>query len=162
MSDQRAEVLYFTGAHCPVCRRMTPHVQATADRFRDRVGLVEIDVAADPVQVGEHGVRAVPTLVAVRAGAVVGRVVGAQSTEALAALFTGAAAGKVDSIPLSTTERTMRLGAAAAVGVIAIMAGQPLLLIAAVGLGVFAFWDRLASRRWSITNHPEHPREENQ
>ena len=126
---------------------MTPHVQSMADRFRERVDLVEIDVATDTAKVAEHGVRAVPTLIAVHDGDVVGRAVGAQSSEALAALFAGAAAGEADSISLSTAERTIRLGAAAAVGVIAILAGQPLLLFASAGLGVFAFWDRLPFRR---------------
>lgn len=146
MSDPKPEVLYFSGAHCPACKRMTPRVQETADEFRGRVDLVEIDVAVDADQVARHSVRAVPTLVAVHEGAVVGRAVGAQSPKALAALFAGAAAGEVDSLPLSTTERAMRLGAAAAVGMIAARAGQPLLLVAVAGLVVFAFWDRMPFR----------------
>lgn len=147
VNDQRAEVLYFTGAGCATCRHMTPHVQAAADHFGDRVGLVKIDVAADPAQVGAHTVRAVPTLIAVHDGAVVGRAVGALSPEAVSALFAGAADGHVGSLLLSTTERMLRLGAAGGVGLIAILAGQPLLLAPAVGLGIFAFRDRLAFRR---------------
>jgi hypothetical protein len=47
---------------------------------------------------------------------------------------------------LSTTDRAMRLGAAAAVGVIAYLAAQPLLLVAVAGLGLYAFWDRMPFR----------------
>jgi thioredoxin 1 len=79
MTDRKPQVLYFTGAHCATCRRMAPRVQETANDFRDRVDLVEIDVAADADQVAEHSVRAVPTLVAVHDGTVVGRAVGGRA-----------------------------------------------------------------------------------
>ena len=146
MSAQKPQVLYFTGAHCAVCRRMAPRVQATAEDFRDRVDLVEIDVAVDADQVAEHSVRAVPTLVAVHDGTVVGRAVGGQSREALNEIFAGAAAGRLRTLPLSTTDRAMRLGAAAAVGVIAYLAAQPLLLVAVAGLGLYAFWGHMPFR----------------
>lgn len=146
MSDRRSQVLYFTGAHCPVCKRMTPDVLATADQFDDKVELVEIDVAARPDRVKEHSVRAVPTLVALHDDTIVSRAVGAQSSAALNTIFKGAAGAETGRLPLATGERLMRLGAALALGLIALFASQPLLLVAAIGLVGFAFWDRVPMR----------------
>jgi thioredoxin 1 len=147
VSHPRPSVLYFTQAHCPVCRRMTPQVRATADRYRDRLDLVEIDVATDPGTVSAHSVRAVPTLVAIHEGAPVGRAVGAQTPAGLCVFFAGAADGTMHRLPPSKADRSLRLAAAGALAAIAYLAAQPLLLLIAVGLVVFAFWDRVPSRK---------------
>ena len=147
MSHPRPRVLYFTQAHCTVCRRMTPEVRATADRYGDRLDLVEIDVATDPGSVSAHSVRAVPTLVAIHEGAPVGRAVGAQTHAGLSAFFAGAADGNVHRLPPSKADRSLRLAAACALAAIAYLAAQPLLLLVGLGLVVFAFWDRVPSRK---------------
>ncbi|MEA1902890.1 MAG: thioredoxin family protein [Actinomycetota bacterium] len=146
MSDRRSQVLYFTGAHCPVCKRMAPDVQATAEQFDDEVDLVEIDVAAHPDRVKEHSVRAVPTLVALHDDTIVSRAVGAQSSAALDTIFRSAAGAEIGRLPLARGERLMRLGAALALGLIAFVASQPMLFVAAIGIAVFAFWDRRPMR----------------
>jgi len=141
--DTPNQVLYFTGAHCTICRAMTPVVRATAGEYGSEVQLVEVDVAANRDLAESHSVRAVPTFVAIHDGVVAGRAVGAQSRNGIGEVFAGAADGQVRSIPLSTAERLMRLGAAGAVGAIAYLAGQPLLYLVVFALVVFAFWDRM-------------------
>ena len=141
------QVLYFTGAHCTVCRAMTLAVLAAADEYGSSVELVEVDVSANKLLAEHHGVRSVPTFVAIHDGAVAGRAVGAQSRAGIGEVFAGAEAGHVRSIPLSTTERLMRLGAAAAVGTIAFVAGQPWLLLGVLAFTALAFWDRMPFRK---------------
>ena len=146
MTETTNQVLYFTGAHCTICTAMTPGVRATAGEYGPEVELVEVDVATNRDLAGLHSVRSVPTFVAIHDGIVAGRAVGAQSRNGISEVFAGAVDGQERSIPLSPTERLMRLGAAAAVGAIAYTAGQPLLYLAVFALAVFAFWDRMPFR----------------
>ena len=125
---------------------MTPVVRAAADEHEPDVELVEVDVAANRDLAERHSVRSVPTLVAVHNGEVAGRAVGAQSRRGIGEVFAGASDGRIRSIPLSATERSMRLGAAVAVGAIAYIAGQPLLYLAVIALIAFALWDRMPFR----------------
>ena len=143
MADSINQVLYFTGAHCTICKAMTPVVRATAGEYGSEVELVEVDVATNRNLAERHSVRAVPTFVAIHDGVVAGRAVGAQSRNGIGEVFAGAIDGHVRSVPLSTTERMMRLGAAAGVGAIAYIADQPLLYVAVLALVVFAFWDQM-------------------
>lgn len=142
MADTTNQVLYFTRARCIVCKAMTSVVRAAADAYRSSVELVEVDIASSRELAERHSVRSVPTFVAIHDGAVAGRAVGAQSRAGVSAVFAGADAVQMRPIPLSTTERLMRLGAAAAVGAIAYIAGQPLLLLVVAALAAFALWDR--------------------
>jgi thioredoxin-like negative regulator of GroEL len=141
------QVLFFIGAHCTTCKAMTPAVRAAADAYGSSVELVEIDVATNRDLAERHSVRTVPTFVAIHEGSVAGRAVGAQSRTGVGEVFAGAEAGQVRSIPLSSTERLMRLGAAAAVGTIAFVAGQPWLLAGVMALTALAFWDRMPLRK---------------
>jgi len=147
VTDTTNQVLYFTGAHCTICKAMTPVVRAAAGEYRSEVELVEVDVGTNRDLAERHSVRAVPTFVAIHDGVVAGRAVGAQSRTGIGEVFAGAVDGQVRSIPLSTRERLMRLAAAATVGGIAYVAGQPLLYLAVFALVAFAFWDRMPFRK---------------
>lgn len=146
MAETTNQVLYFTGVHCTICKAMTPVVRAAANEYGSSVELVEVDVAANRDLAERHSVRSVPTFVAIHDGAVAGRAVGAQSRNGVGEVFAGAADGQVRSIPLSTTERLMWLGAAGAVGAVAYIADQPLLFLLVVALVAFALWDRMPFR----------------
>ena len=147
MTDTTNQVLYFTGAHCTTCKAMTPVVRAAAGEYGSEVELVEVDVGTNRDLAERHSVRAVPTFVAIHDGVVAGRAVGAQSRTGIGEVFAGAVDGQVRSIPLSTRERLMRLAAAATIGGIAYVAGQPLLYLAVFALVAFAFWDRMPFRK---------------
>ena len=147
MTDTTNQVFYFTGAHCTTCKAMTPVVRAAAGEYGSEVELVEVDVGTNRDLAERHSVRAVPTFVAIHDGVVAGRAVGAQSRTGIGEVFAGAVDGQVRSIPLSTRERLMRLAAAATIGGIAYVAGQPLLYLAVFALVAFAFWDRMPFRK---------------
>lgn len=147
MAETTNQVLYFTGAHCTICKAMTPAVRAAADHYGSSVELVEIDVATNRELAERHSVQSIPTFVAVHGGSVAGRAVGAQSRRGIGEVCAGAEAGQARAIPLSKTERVMRLGAATAIGAIAAIAAQPMLLPIVAALVVFAFWDRMPFRK---------------
>lgn len=134
-------ILYFTGAHCATCKAMTPFVRSAADQYEGRVEFVEVDVADNPGLAADHSVRGIPTVVALNDGGVAGRSVGAMSPGAISQMFDGALSGEVGRLGISPAERGLRLLAAIGVAVIAAVSEQPILQVAAVGLGLYALWD---------------------
>jgi thioredoxin-like negative regulator of GroEL len=136
-------ILYFTGAHCPTCKVMGPSVRKVAEDYEGRVDLLEVDVAKNRDLVAEHSVRGVPTMLAISNGAEVGRSVGALSPKAISGIFDGAAAGEIGRLAISPSERALRLVAAFGVAGVAEVAAQPVLLVVAGALGIYALWDLL-------------------
>jgi thiol-disulfide isomerase/thioredoxin len=138
-----AEILYFTGANCRICKLMTPLVIETAEGFDDDVRFTAMDAAEDSALASDYNVMAVPTIVAVSDGREVGRAVGAQTPGAVKRLFGAAASGVAAKHVMDPRDRMIRLGFAFALGVLAMMTGQvivwPLALIALIA----AFWDKL-------------------
>ncbi|MDH4366438.1 MAG: thioredoxin family protein [Acidimicrobiia bacterium] len=76
---------------CGSCRALAPVVDRVAGSAG--VPLVPLQIDADPEMVDRLGLRSVPTLVALRDGAEVGRLVGLQSAAAVQSLFALVAAG---------------------------------------------------------------------
>ena len=81
---------------CTSCRALAPVVDRVADRTGVPVVSLRVDAAPDLVE--RLGVRSVPTLLALHDGAEVGRLVGAQSADAVESLFAVArgASGSLD------------------------------------------------------------------
>lgn len=135
-----------------MCRALTPSVRRIAGLHRDRVDLVEIDVATDPGRAAGYSVRAVPTVIGIRGDTPIGRKVGAATPDQLESLFIATARGAATSIPVAPVDRFLRLGAGLAVVALAVAASQPLLVVPAIGLAVAAFPDVI--RRWKRSGGP--------
>jgi thioredoxin-like negative regulator of GroEL len=137
-----AEILYFTGSNCRICRLMTPLVVETAQGFDGEVRFAPMDAAENSSQASDYNVMAVPTIVAVSDGREVGRAVGAQTPGAIKRLFGTAVSGVPAKHVMDPRDRMLRLGLAFALGVLAMMTGQvivwPLALIALIA----AVWDK--------------------
>jgi len=86
-------MLEFTAPWCPPCKAMKPALDALAAEYR--LTLTEIDVERDMVAAQRYEVRATPTIVILRDGAEVGRVVGARPRAFLAGMLDRALAGDV-------------------------------------------------------------------
>jgi thioredoxin 1 len=86
-------LLEFTAAWCGPCKAMKPALVALAAEYR--APLTEIDVEHDVVTAQHYDVRATPTIVIVRDGVEVGRVVGVRSRAFLAGMLDRALAGDV-------------------------------------------------------------------
>jgi thioredoxin-like negative regulator of GroEL len=120
---------------------MSPFVQTQADKVSDQVDFVEIDVSTNGDIAAQYSIRRVPTLIAEHDGVVVDRTVGAHTPGQLEAFFSGAANGEAARLGLAPRERAMRLGAAAAVLVVGLIADQPIIVAMAAGLLFFGTYD---------------------
>lgn len=93
----RAGVLavYFTAAWCGPCKVMKPVLAALAAEYRGRVTIVAIDVDEERLVAQQYDVRSMPTLVILRDGREVGRVVGSRPRAFVAGVLDRALGGDV-------------------------------------------------------------------
>lgn len=70
---------------CGPCRMVAPVLERLAERYPGRLKVVKVNVDDNPVTARAYDASSIPTLVMIRDGKAVGRVVGAQPEPALAA-----------------------------------------------------------------------------
>lgn len=85
----------FTAAWCAPCKVMEPILASLAVEYAERVRLVAIDVGDEPLLAERFGVRSMPTLVLLRDGREVGRIVGSRPRGFVAGVLERALAGDV-------------------------------------------------------------------
>lgn len=83
----------FTAAWCAPCKQLTPVLHELATDYRGRATIVEIDVEREPALAQAFKVTAMPTLVLVREGREVGRVVGLRPKKFIAGMLDRALEG---------------------------------------------------------------------
>jgi thioredoxin-like negative regulator of GroEL len=136
-----AEVLFFTSPHCTQCAAARPAAVDVASTFNGEVRFREIDTSTNSQETRRHSVRGVPTVIAIRDDEVLGRFVGARSREEIAGMFAFVSAGERTRQTISQSDRTLRLGVAAAFGIAAVATGSPVLWVFAAGAAFFGVWD---------------------
>ncbi len=80
----------FWAEWCAPCRRLAPKVKELAEEFGAKLRVVKLDVDANPRTAAQMQVRAMPTLLVIKNGAVVGQLVGDQPKDKIKALITPA------------------------------------------------------------------------
>jgi thioredoxin len=88
-------LLDFGAERCMPCRAMVPVLAALAAEYRGRVRIAAVDCDRDPALAERYQVRSMPTLVVVRDGREVGRVVGQRPRAFVAGVLDRALAGDV-------------------------------------------------------------------
>jgi thioredoxin 1 len=67
----------FWAAWCGPCRMIAPVLEEIAEASQGRVTLLKVNVDESPEPAARYGIRSIPTILFVKQGAVVDRVVGA-------------------------------------------------------------------------------------
>ena len=68
----------FTAAWCPPCKAIAPILDELADEYAGSLRIVKVDVDENPSVAMRFGIRSMPTLVVLRDGVEVKRLVGAR------------------------------------------------------------------------------------
>src|SRR4029453_6709776 len=76
----------FTAAWCPPCRAIAPHVAAIAREYAGRLTVGSCDTDANAELAARMDVRAMPTLILMKSGQVIGQIVGAVPRSKIEAL----------------------------------------------------------------------------
>jgi thioredoxin 1 len=84
----------FWAEWCGPCRAVAPVLEEVAEASEGRVTLLKVNVDENPGLAGRYGIRSIPTILFVKDGTVVDRVVGAQPRAALQAMVNRRAAGE--------------------------------------------------------------------
>jgi thioredoxin 1 len=71
-------IIDFWAEWCAPCRAISPIIKDLAGRYGDRVKIVKMNIDENPGTPGTYGVRAIPTVLAFRSGAVVEQITGAK------------------------------------------------------------------------------------
>jgi thioredoxin 1 len=77
LADPTPLLIDFTAAWCAPCRAIAPHVEAVAAAHAGRLRVAKCDVDDQNAIAAQFDVRAMPTLVLVQGGKVLGGIVGA-------------------------------------------------------------------------------------
>lgn len=85
----------FTARWCAPCKVMEPVLARLATEYQGRVRLAALDVNDEPVIAERYNVRSMPTLVILRDGREVGRIVGSRPRGFVAGVLDRALSGDV-------------------------------------------------------------------
>jgi thioredoxin 1 len=85
---------------CPPCRALAPTISLLADRYAGKVIVCKVDVDRAPAVAQRYGVRAIPTVLIIKSGKEINRLVGMQPKARYVALLdklTNESKGKVSN-----------------------------------------------------------------
>lgn len=69
----------FSASWCGPCKIIEPVVKSLADDYKDKVKIVKVDIEDAPNAARDFGVRSVPTVVFIKAGQEVDRLIGTKT-----------------------------------------------------------------------------------
>lgn len=85
MASDKPVVIDFWAEWCGPCRMIAPIIEELAAEYEGKVVIGKCDVDSNDDIVAQYRVRNIPTVVFIKGGAVVDKIVGAASKEALKA-----------------------------------------------------------------------------
>ena len=95
LSDPGVTLIDFTAEWCPPCKQLTPVLHELEREYHGRARLLVIDVADQPDLAQVFRITAMPTMVLLRDGKEVGRMVGLRPKKIVKGALERALAGQV-------------------------------------------------------------------
>lgn len=77
----------FWAPWCGPCKAIGPVVEDLAEEYKERVNIMKMNVDDNPATPGKFGIRAIPTLILFKDGAVVDQITGAVGKKQLVDLI---------------------------------------------------------------------------
>jgi thioredoxin 1 len=71
LNSDKPVVLDFWAEWCAPCRQLTPIIEQLAEKYRDQIKVVKLNIDDNPVTPGRYEVRAIPTILAFQNGRVI-------------------------------------------------------------------------------------------
>lgn len=84
METDKVAVLDFWAVWCGPCRMVAPLIEELSNEFGDKAVIGKVNVDENPDVTAKFGIRNIPTVLFIKNGEVVDKVVGATSKNALA------------------------------------------------------------------------------
>jgi thioredoxin 1 len=78
LHSDKPVIIDFWAEWCAPCRQIAPIIKELAAQHGDRVKIVKMDIDSSPATPGRYGVRAIPTVLAIKNGEVVRQIQGAR------------------------------------------------------------------------------------
>ena len=87
LKNERPVLIDFWAEWCAPCKRLAPTIKELAEEYGDKLRVVKVDVDANPKTASQMQVRAMPTLLVMKNGAVIGQLVGRQPKDKIKQLI---------------------------------------------------------------------------
>ena len=87
LKSDRPVLIDFWAEWCGPCRRLAPVIKELAEEYGEKIRVVKVDVDGNPKIASRMQITAMPTLLMVKNGAVVGQIVGAVPKDKIKALI---------------------------------------------------------------------------
>ena len=82
LKSETPVLIDFWAEWCAPCRQIAPIVKDLAASYQGKVKIVKMNIDENPATPGRYGVRAIPTVLAFKGGAVVAQITGARPKSA--------------------------------------------------------------------------------
>lgn len=134
--SEKPVIVDFWAPWCGPCMMTKPILEKLAKEYGDRVEFMPVNADEAREVIEQYRVFGIPTVITLRDGKEIGRVTGAQNEAGYRALFDATANGAEVKVPLTSFDRSLRLGAGLLFVLIGISTSN--LLVAGIG-GIVAF-----------------------
>lgn len=133
---EKPVIIDFWAPWCSPCMMTKPILEKLAKEYSDRIEFMPVNADEAREVLEQYRILGIPTVLTVRNGKEIGRVTGAQNEAGYRAMFEAVAEGREIKVPLTSFDRSLRLGAGLLFVIIGINTGN--WLVAGIG-GIIAF-----------------------